>query len=496
MTQAGADSRANYLLKWEAIRELARAGRDELRPVGPRPRRDRPLQDGLRRAARSATSARRTSCSTPLGRRTYAVAQARPGPRRADAPRPARAARRPRRSRGTGAATGATRDGGRVRELAVDELDGWDARGGRRRPGGHVLQSRAWAAHRAASGLAGRGSSSSATPGRSSSCGRGRWSRGGSAYVPRGPGRRTARRGRPRRDGVRRRRVARRARGPPLGRAGIGRARRGPRGRRRRRRLPRARSTASGSTAIPEIQPSRHRMALPLPAGTDEHGRVGRHREGDPPADPARRARRRRRRALGRRRRPSSRARSAPTEDGARRPRPVLRPAPRDRRPARLRVRRARASSLPWWRRALEAGHLVYLEAREGAPDGDVLGGLVLYRHGRRLSTAALRRPRRAAPRPPGRDAPAPLAGDPARARGGPRRRWTSAAWTSPGARRIPTEGEPTLRPVRAQAVVRGRVGGAGRRPGARRAAAGATPLGRAAVAAWSAAWRRGRTAR
>ena len=41
-----------------------------------------------------------------------------------------------------------------------------------------------------------------------------------------------------------------------------------------------------------------------------------------------------------------------------------------------------------WWDRALAAGHLVYLEAREGAADGDVLGGLVLYRHGRRLSTA------------------------------------------------------------------------------------------------------------
>jgi lipid II:glycine glycyltransferase (peptidoglycan interpeptide bridge formation enzyme) len=64
-----------------------------------------------------------------------------------------------------------------------------------------------------------------------------------------------------------------------------------------------------------------------------------------------------------------------------------------------------------WWVRALAAGHLVYLEAREGG-DGDagggvdeardgndngganddgragaVLGGLVLYRHGHRLST-------------------------------------------------------------------------------------------------------------
>ncbi len=41
-----------------------------------------------------------------------------------------------------------------------------------------------------------------------------------------------------------------------------------------------------------------------------------------------------------------------------------------------------------WWVRALAAGHLVYLEAHEGSPDGDLLGGLIVYRHGRRLSTA------------------------------------------------------------------------------------------------------------
>lgn len=40
-----------------------------------------------------------------------------------------------------------------------------------------------------------------------------------------------------------------------------------------------------------------------------------------------------------------------------------------------------------WWRRALDAGLLVYLEARELATDA-VLGGLLLYRHGGRLSTA------------------------------------------------------------------------------------------------------------
>ena len=42
---------------------------------------------------------------------------------------------------------------------------------------------------------------------------------------------------------------------------------------------------------------------------------------------------------------------------------------------------------VPWWIAALRAGHLVYLEARHEAPTGAVLAGLVLYRHGGRLST-------------------------------------------------------------------------------------------------------------
>jgi hypothetical protein len=45
------------------------------------------------------------------------------------------------------------------------------------------------------------------------------------------------------------------------------------------------------------------------------------------------------------------------------------------------------AHNVGWWLRALEAGHLVYLECRE-RETGQPLGGLVLYRHGRRLSTA------------------------------------------------------------------------------------------------------------
>jgi lipid II:glycine glycyltransferase (peptidoglycan interpeptide bridge formation enzyme) len=45
-----------------------------------------------------------------------------------------------------------------------------------------------------------------------------------------------------------------------------------------------------------------------------------------------------------------------------------------------------RAGFLAWWRAALAAGHLVYLEARASLDD-EVLAGLVLYRHGDRLTT-------------------------------------------------------------------------------------------------------------
>ncbi|HYM83923.1 MAG TPA: GNAT family N-acetyltransferase [Candidatus Dormibacteraeota bacterium] len=45
------------------------------------------------------------------------------------------------------------------------------------------------------------------------------------------------------------------------------------------------------------------------------------------------------------------------------------------------------AEHVAWWRAAAGAGHLVYLESH--APDGEPLGGLVLYRHGDRLSTAS-----------------------------------------------------------------------------------------------------------
>jgi len=43
-----------------------------------------------------------------------------------------------------------------------------------------------------------------------------------------------------------------------------------------------------------------------------------------------------------------------------------------------------RESFVAWWTSAHRAGHLVYLEARSSA--GDPLAGLLLYRHGRRLT--------------------------------------------------------------------------------------------------------------
>lgn len=44
-----------------------------------------------------------------------------------------------------------------------------------------------------------------------------------------------------------------------------------------------------------------------------------------------------------------------------------------------------RAAFVPWWRMAHDRGLLVYLEADDGA--GEAVGGLILYRHGRRLTT-------------------------------------------------------------------------------------------------------------
>ncbi|TMC61361.1 MAG: GNAT family N-acetyltransferase, partial [Chloroflexi bacterium] len=61
-----------------------------------------------------------------------------------------------------------------------------------------------------------------------------------------------------------------------------------------------------------------------------------------------------------------------------------------------------RTEFVAWWVRALAAGHLVYLEARDGAASGELLAGLVLYRHGGRLSTVHSGDPARARETHPG----------------------------------------------------------------------------------------------
>ncbi len=142
----------------------------------------------------------------------------------------------------------------------------------------------------------------------------------------------------------------------------------------------------SGFHSIPEIQPSRHRTALDL-AGADEQAVF------DGIAKATRQRIRRAERDLTRVLRWDAAATplegvepaggEEPAADALARFYTMLR-ATGDRRGFDF---AGPDEFVGWWRRALAAGHLVYLEAR-AAPDGSLLGGLVLYRHGRRLSTA------------------------------------------------------------------------------------------------------------
>ncbi|HEY4189624.1 MAG TPA: hypothetical protein VGM28_04310 [Candidatus Limnocylindrales bacterium] len=277
---------------------------------------------------------------------------------------------------------GATSD---VVELAADALDDWDARAVDV-AGGHVLQSRAWAEHRAETGWQPRflatGDARALALVRP-------WPLvgGGSAYLPRGP----VVDGEPWRAdegdagaAVGQALVAAAkhlaatgvdvvAADPEVAAADTGYS--GALG-------------AAGFHAIAEIQPSRHRMAMPLPA------------DGDAPAvfDGIAKATRQRIRRAERDSvavlRWDHRADAGTLEGvhGATEPSSAalgrfydLLRATGDRRGFGF---GAADEFVTWWVHALAAGHLVYLEAREGSVDGDVLGGLVLYRHGRRLSTA------------------------------------------------------------------------------------------------------------
>jgi len=145
------------------------------------------------------------------------------------------------------------------------------------------------------------------------------------------------------------------------------------------------RTRAMGFHQIEEIQPSRHRIALPL-AGSDEDAAFERI---------AKSTRQRIRRA-------EKDGIAVVRHDGRVGPDGVGEGFAVPNEPAATALDRfydllletgerlnfsfgPRASFLAWWEAAHVAGHLVYLEAR--SPESDPLAGLVLYRHGERLST-------------------------------------------------------------------------------------------------------------
>jgi lipid II:glycine glycyltransferase (peptidoglycan interpeptide bridge formation enzyme) len=242
------------------------------------------------------------------------------------------------------------------------------------RPGGHVYQSVAWAGHRARSGWQPRYLVVPGGPGILTLLRPWPWIGGFSAYVPRGPvpvgdGRATAEwlieaTDRLGSEGVDV--VAADAEVPADA-------------------VYREAIAGAGFRPIEEIQPSRHRISLPFD-GRDEDAVFG---------GIAKSTRQRIRKATGQG--------IAVVRHDARLPRGDVGEgfaAPDE--PTQLALDRfydllletgerrhfsfgPRASFVDWWIAAHRAGHLVHLEAR--SPDGEPLAGLLLYRHGDRLST-------------------------------------------------------------------------------------------------------------
>lgn len=269
-------------------------------------------------------------------------------------------------------------DGPAFRDATAAELIDWDATTVDT-IGGHVYQSRAWAEHRRRSGwdprfLVGRDGGRVLVLTR-----RWPWVGGGSAYIPRGPVPM----------GAGPEALARRlidlsdllasdgidviAADPevPLELAAFG-----------------ATIEAAGFEPIEEIQPSRHRVRLPLGPDADEatvRGAIAKStRQRIRAAEDAGIVVVHHDTRLGRDDAPQDFVRpSEPAERALDRFYDLL---------LETGERRAfsfgpRASFVAWWQAALEAGHLVYLEARPAGSDVEAIGGLVLYRHGRRLST-------------------------------------------------------------------------------------------------------------
>ena len=265
-----------------------------------------------------------------------------------------------------------------VRDARSDELAEWDAQTVDAL-GGHVYQSLAWAEHQRASGWRPRFLVAD-DGGRVLALTR-PWSivGGGSAYLPRGP---VAMAAEP--AALADRLIAV---GDALAGDGIDVVAADPEVPDADRAF-RAAIEAAGYRSIEEIQPSRHRISLPLEADADEAGafeaiakstrqrirgaekagvavvrhdaRVAPDGPGEgfsSPAEPAAAA--------------LDRFYDLLLETGERR---HFSFGPR-------------AGFVAWWRAAFAAGHLVYLEARANDARGAPLAGLILYRHGRRLST-------------------------------------------------------------------------------------------------------------
>jgi lipid II:glycine glycyltransferase (peptidoglycan interpeptide bridge formation enzyme) len=261
-----------------------------------------------------------------------------------------------------------------VRPATPDELADWDERTVDP-PGGHVYQSRAWADHRASSGWTPHhlvvddafGVLALSRP----------WPvvGGGSAYIPRGP----ISAGSPP-DAIAERLVAVTEHLAVAGvdvvatdaeipaDSGYG-----------------EQIRAAGFRPIAEIQPSRHRIALPL-EGVDEEAAF---------EAIAKSTRQRIRKA-------EKDAIDVVRHDGRLLPGGVGEGFVAPPEPTDIALDRfydllletgerrqfsfgPRESFVGWWRAAHRTGHLVHLEAR--APDGEPLAGLLLYRHGERLST-------------------------------------------------------------------------------------------------------------
>jgi len=267
-----------------------------------------------------------------------------------------------------------------LREARPDEIAGWDARTVDV-PGGDVQQSRAWAAHRARSGARPRhlvfpsGFAVLGLERRRPLIG------GGRLYLPRGP----VAAGEPAtRTAERLAAVAAWARAAGLD-AVLSDA-----------EIPAATGYAAllaelGFRPVEEVGPSRHRVAVPIPAGADDAALL------EPIAKATRQrfgsAERRGARVVrydalaGSRTLPGFEAPSGGAAGAAARAAFArfhgLLVATGERRGFAIGPLEA---AVAWWTAAFEAGHLVLLEVR--SREDDLLAAAILYRHGRRLSYA------------------------------------------------------------------------------------------------------------